>query len=1480
MKGKQVGKIVLAYAIQIICLIISKIVRRKRKIHLHTLSRLPAHLETKIGCCNCIPKTESVTVTTFSGDSLALILLGESSIGIATRLFPSLGPALLMSMGYIDLGKWAAAVDGGTRFGQDLLLLVLALNCIAILCHYLAARISVVTGKNLVQICNEEYDGPTCILLGIQAELSVVVSDLNVVLGIAYGLNLLFGLDMFVCVLLSAIDVLLCPLFIAFKDKCNMEKFVMSITSFALLFYVLGILISQPEIPLQQHRPQNVSIGTLCHGHFLAIIFVFSGIFLVNYVVILSAASIFQGSVLTFQDMLWLNNQGTKKAQKEMMEVATKIFQSPIAPFAFFVVLFSSSQVMGLTWILGGQVLLHDFFGFDPPFWLHRLIVKALAIIPALLCAWNSGAEGVYQLLLFSQVILAMLLPPSVIPLFRVASSRFIMGTFKTSSFVEILMLSAFLWMLASNIIFIAEMLFGDSDWMGNLGWYTGTSVTVPYIFLILTGFASLGLMLWLAATPLKSATNRLNIQSWGLDLQEHFHGSFKEREETLHVSFEEREETDLASNRDDGEEGHLSEKEASEESVVIPSDSSVEFNLIPTETKRPSDHKPPQSNDGVSHTPVSTSQTLDPEESTSSIELPSAEMVDEACAGRLSDESTLTRTEPKDLDTVEEELEGSVQTVAKNDAEADVWEPERPPIGIPEGMATPACEGPGSFRTIGGKSEDGGGSGSLSKLSGLGRAARRQLAGILDEFWGQLYDFHGQVTPEAKAKGIDTILGMAPKPIAAPVTVDAALAGYALKNFPEAERGSTFLNLRDYESPRQTRIPGSFESSYMVSKDSLSWSSYIQSLDAYAKNSCSNALDAGERRYSSLRIPSYSDDRDNQPATIHGYQIASYLSRIAVERPNISLGSSSPAKSTSINPTYRDPPGYSLGQNGLVSLHASSMQSPPVSVTSRLQPERPYYDYSLVGGSENVGSSASPKKYHSLPDISGLTVSSRQAFSANRNSQWSSSIGPEPSVGRTPYERSLYASTASRAAGVPMAVDELSPSKIYRDQFPLPPSSSLNSKSIWSKQPFEQLFGVADKPQSVAREGVQQGTISFAETEAKLLQSFRYCIMKLLKLEGADWLFRQNGGSDEELIDRVAMREKLLCEAEARVVSQVHTIDSSYTSSDWNSSLRNEELGLAHYLVCGEGCIWQVGLIVSFGVWCIRRILELSVMESRPELWGKYTYVLNRLQGVLDLAFFRPRPCMSPCFCLQVKSMSIERFGPPLPDGSLPTSMKAGQGKLTTTSMLLDLIKDVEAAVAGRKGRTGTAAGDVAFPKGKENLASVLKRYKLEHTKAGTVLTRFQHLPTLSPPIETHEKDLYQDRKIDSSLECCPVHDKAASCSCTHIYAQHLSAEEENEDGVSSVRMDRYGLEGRRKEPSSMLNLHVAYSSAFSWQLKIIQPHPTCEAKKQSSRAGIGVGAGFPRFEPREFPKPIDLDRSLRSSAAKFSKKISDQRP
>ncbi|TMW97953.1 hypothetical protein EJD97_004755, partial [Solanum chilense] len=127
-------------------------------------------------------------------------------------------------------------VDGGARFGFDLVMLVLLFNFAAILCQYLSACIALVTDRDLAQICSEEYDKVTCIFLGIQAE----------VLGTAHGLNVVFGVDLFSCVFLTATGAILFPLLASLFDNGSAKFLCIGWASSVLLSYVFGVVITQP----------------------------------------------------------------------------------------------------------------------------------------------------------------------------------------------------------------------------------------------------------------------------------------------------------------------------------------------------------------------------------------------------------------------------------------------------------------------------------------------------------------------------------------------------------------------------------------------------------------------------------------------------------------------------------------------------------------------------------------------------------------------------------------------------------------------------------------------------------------------------------------------------------------------------------------------------------------------------------------------------------------------------------------------------------------------------------------------------------------------------------------------------------------------------------------------------------------------------------------------------------------------------------
>ncbi|KAK8688884.1 hypothetical protein V6N13_087619 [Hibiscus sabdariffa] len=1272
--------------------------------------------------------------------------------GVFHRFLPSVLPVLLISIGYVDPGKWVITVEGGARFGLDLVVPMLLFNLAAILCQYLSAQICVVTGRDLAQICCDEYEKSTRIFLGVQAELSVIVLDLTMVLGVAHGINLLFGVDLSMGVFLAALDAVLFPVFASLLDHCRASFLCMYAAGFVLLSYVFGVLISQPEISLsmtgmltrlsgesafalmsllgasimphnfylhssivQQHqRPANISTNTFCHDHFFVIVCVFSGLCLVNYVLMNAASNVFYNPglvLLTFQDAMSLLEQA---------------FRNGVLSVIFMLVMFLANQITATTWSLGGQVVLHNFLELHIPGWLHRATIRIVALIPALYCVWTSGAEGIYQLLIFSQVMIALLLPSSVIPLFRIASSRPIMGIYKMSPIMEFLALVTFMGMLVLKIVFVVEMIFGNSensDWVSSLRSNAGIGMSFPFVVLLITAGASFSLMLWLAATPLKSASfqNEAYALNWGLD-----------RTVSAPKAAMEREENDSSETRYPEDEPTCIEERSSipEKSIESHSDlSSPNYDLDLPETILESDQEILlNAVDDNSSNNICPSPTLHSTHESISVTESASAVVNDAADDDLLDSKTSMVEKMNSMERTVA-LEGNLH-IEKHDDLGDALvskEPSKPPSGS---ISSLTSDGPPSFRSLSGKNDDGvSGTGSLSRLAGLGRAARRQLAAILDEFWGQLYDFHGQHTQEAKMKKLDVLLGVDLKQLKVDITRKEH-GGY----FPSVggRASDALINSSPYDSPMQLQGQNGIDLSYGCSRGTLMWSNHMQLLDAYVQNSSHN-VDSGERRYSSLRTATSADAWDYQPATVHGYQIKSYVNRIAKDRSSDSSNGQMDLQalnSSALSPTnYRDSLAFTLGQklqNGITPTQDHGFQNVAVSRNSPLQSEISYSDIGSPGINDNSGISVNSKKYHSLPSISGLSVPRRDLYMPKNSAQWDSSVGYGLSAGRTNYEASMYTNSGSRA-GVPLAFDELSQSKGYQDAFPLQLSSSMGSGSIWSRQPFEQ-FGVAEIKRTAGSEArgsalnsTTRDTAFGTDLESKLLLSFRHCIVKLLKLEGSDWLFRQNDGADEDLIDRVAAREKFLYDAETRQINQaVHSAEPQYLSSErrYGSTLKSNEVNLPNVLIssvpnCGEGCIWKVDLIISFGVWCIHRILDLSLMESRPELWGKYTYVLNRLQGVIEMAFSKPRSPMSPCFCLEIPAEYPRKSSSPVSNGLLPPTAKPGRGKCTNSTVLLDLIKDVELAISCRKGRSGTAAGDVAFPKGKENLASVLKRYK-----------------------------------------------------------------------------------------------------------------------------------------------------------------------
>ncbi|KAK9058788.1 hypothetical protein SSX86_023631 [Deinandra increscens subsp. villosa] len=1171
-------------------------------------------------------------------------MITKSQPDMTHRLLPAVLPVLFIAVTYIDPGKWVAAIEGGARFGYDLIALMFVFSLAAVLCHYLSASIAVVTGRDLAQICSTEYDTITCVFLGVQAELSMIALDLTMVLGTAHALNLTFGIGLFTCVVLTSLDAFLFPVISSYLENGKAKFICMWLATVALFSYFFGVITSQRDTSLsiggilinlngesvfalmgllgasimphnfylhssivqQQQGPTHISKEAVCQNHLFAISCVFSGIFVINYILMNSAANVFFSTgldLLTFQDALSLMDQ---------------VFRSLIAPFGLILVLVLSYHTTALTWKFSGQSVLVNFFKLDIPGWCHHSTIRFVSLIPALLSTWHSGAEGAYQLMLFTQIMVAILLPSSVVPLFRVASSSTIMGANKITQFVEYLVWVTYIGILGLVIVFVVEMVFGNSEWASNLRW----TMWVPYVFILVTTGFSVSLMLWLVVTPLNSASSLPDVQTWDNGQDTVLESSVIE--EKLENPMETRELTPR----------HECESDFNLPDELLDYDNGPRLSTI--------------------------------EENTSYVTVPSLQNPDDSPKMAEGGSSPVLK---RVIDNSVEKtlrIDGNLHLVKELDSE-----PVEPPKTVP-GTGTdqlPNSNGPGSFKSLGGKTDDiMSGPASLSKLAGLGRAARRQLAVTLDDFWKLMFDLHGELTQDAKVNKLDSLLGIESKVNVKASPVVTKMANPEIDPIYGVQQGSTSL-----------------------------LTSYQQLLDAYTPNTGLNVMDP-EKRYHSLRLPQASGPYMDQPATVHGYQIKSYINQTKQKSDYFQnqIEPLSPKSPSILSSNYKSPASLTkTQQNGLRPAKPPGFPDPVVSRNNSMRPERTPYNFQPASPVENVHE----KKYYSMPDISGLLPNRASKILPERET--GSRYG---TLGPSVYSGPLYRSgTISGYGG-------LSYSNLSRDAAAYHPVSSYGSGlgsdtwSMWSKQPSEQ-FGVAEKVNPRPDLTTQEKLTPSVDSEANVLKSFRLCVVKLLKLEGSDWLFKQNGGLDEDLVDRVAARERFLYEIEVKRVTA-------------GGGTKVDEAEYNKYLVtsvpnCGEECVWRIELIKSFGVWCMHRILELSLMESRPELWGKYTYVLNRLQGIIEPAFSKSCVPASPCFCLQLPDSCHQISSPPRSISSLPPPAKPNKGKCTTAASLLDIVKNVETAISCRKGRPGTAAGDVAFPKGKENLASVLKRYK-----------------------------------------------------------------------------------------------------------------------------------------------------------------------
>jgi manganese transport protein len=384
------------------------------------------------------------------------------------RLFAFLGPAYLVSVGYMDPGNWATDLEGGARFGYALLWVLLMSNLMAVLLQTLAARLGVVTGHDLAQACRAEYSRGLNAVLWVLAEVAIAATDLAEILGTIIALKLLFGLPLLWGCLITAFDTFLL-LYLQRWGMRQMEAVILALVATIGACFLVQIFLAEPDMAgiLSGLRPSLppgalfVAIGILGATVMPHNLYLHSALvqtrrigsdakskrtacryYLVDAAIALNLAFFVNAAILILSAAVF-HRHGLGVATIEEAFKLLPSFLGQGAPILFAIALLCAGQSSTLTGTLAGQIVMEGYLHLRLAPWLRRLITRLLALIPAVVVISLAGEHATQRLLILSQVILSLQLSFAVIPLIHFTSNRKNMGQFATPLWGQILAWSA-----------------------------------------------------------------------------------------------------------------------------------------------------------------------------------------------------------------------------------------------------------------------------------------------------------------------------------------------------------------------------------------------------------------------------------------------------------------------------------------------------------------------------------------------------------------------------------------------------------------------------------------------------------------------------------------------------------------------------------------------------------------------------------------------------------------------------------------------------------------------------------------------------------------------------------------------------------------------------------------------------------------------------------------------------------------------------
>jgi manganese transport protein len=392
-----------------------------------------------------------------------------------------IGPAFLVSVGYMDPGNWGTDLKAGAEFRYGLLWVVAASSLMAIIMQILAARLGVITGKDLAQACRDFYPRWSRWPNWIACEIAIAACDLAEVLGSAVALHLLFKIPLSWAVLITAFDVLvllalqglgmrfieaiILTLVATIAGCYFVEIFVLPQTSpdfremgqalvtpqlsgpkmVVLAIAIIGATVMPHNLYLhsalvhsRRLQGDDASMRRAIRFNTLDTLVALSLAFLVNAAILVLAATVFHGKEGVLLDSEFIQFDSDTDWIPVAYLTLEPLLGVTLASTLFAVALLASGQSSTITGTLAGQVVMEGFMNWRIRPWVRRLLTRLLAITPAvLIISLHGGAElRVTDLINLTQVVLAIQLPLAMFPLLHFTSSARHMGKFRNGWFL------------------------------------------------------------------------------------------------------------------------------------------------------------------------------------------------------------------------------------------------------------------------------------------------------------------------------------------------------------------------------------------------------------------------------------------------------------------------------------------------------------------------------------------------------------------------------------------------------------------------------------------------------------------------------------------------------------------------------------------------------------------------------------------------------------------------------------------------------------------------------------------------------------------------------------------------------------------------------------------------------------------------------------------------------------------------------------